>query len=89
MRQPARSTALFLNLCMTKRLKLSDGSMQGMSRPRALRAGQAGGMWSVCRGRAWELCSWRGLASLPSRPMGELMRRRCDSVDAYVSLFRT
>ena len=24
----------------------------------------------------WELCSWRGLASLPSRPMGELMRRR-------------
>lgn len=29
-----------------------------------------------------ELCSWRGLASLPSLPMGELMRRRCDSVEA-------
>jgi hypothetical protein len=28
------------------------------------------------------LCSCRGLASLPSRPMGELMRRRWDSVDA-------
>ena len=39
--------------------------------------------------RTCELCSWRGLASLPSRPMGELMRRRCDSVDAYVSRFRT
>ena len=39
--------------------------------------------------RTCELCSWRGLASLPSRPMGELMRLRCDSVDAYVSLFST
>ena len=39
--------------------------------------------------RAWELCSWRGLASLPSRPMGEEMRRRWDSVLAYVSRFST
>mmetsp|Transcript_29662 Transcript_29662/g.73495 ORF Transcript_29662/g.73495 Transcript_29662/m.73495 type:complete len:219 (-) Transcript_29662:1369-2025(-) len=30
----------------------------------------------------WELCSCRGLASLPSRPMGELRRRRWDKVDA-------
>lgn len=30
----------------------------------------------------WLLCSWRGLAILPSRPMGELMRRRWLSVDA-------
>ena len=37
----------------------------------------------------WELWSWRGFASFPSRPMGELMRRRCDSVDAYVSLLST
>lgn len=28
------------------------------------------------------LCSCRGLASLPSRPIGELTRRRCDSVEA-------
>ena len=37
----------------------------------------------------WLLCSWRGLASLPSRPMGELMRRKWDSVDAYASRFNT
>lgn len=37
----------------------------------------------------WLLCSWRGLAILPSRPMGELMRRKCDSVDAYVSRLST
>lgn len=30
----------------------------------------------------WLLCSWRGLAILPSRPIGELMRRRWLSVDA-------
>ena len=42
-----------------------------------------------CEERTCELCSWRGLASLPSRPMGELMRLRCESVDAYVSLFST
>lgn len=35
------------------------------------------------------LCSWRGFASLPSRPIGELMRRRCDSVEAYVRRFTT
>ena len=35
------------------------------------------------------LCSWRGLASLPSRPMGELMRRKWESVEAYVSRFNT
>mmetsp|Transcript_26840 Transcript_26840/g.79698 ORF Transcript_26840/g.79698 Transcript_26840/m.79698 type:complete len:215 (-) Transcript_26840:1250-1894(-) len=35
------------------------------------------------------LCSWRGLASLPSRPMGELARRRCDSDDAYVRRLST
>ena len=39
--------------------------------------------------RTWVLCSWRGLASLPSRPMGELMRRKWDRVDAKVSLFST
>lgn len=33
-------------------------------------------------GSTCELWSWRGLASLPSLPMGELMRRRCDSVEA-------
>lgn len=50
---------------------------------------------SLCRSPAgqimphWLLCSWRGLAILPSRPMGELMRRRCDSVDAYVSRLST
>ena len=32
------------------------------------------------------LCSWRGLASLPSRPIGELIRRKWDSVDAKVNL---
>lgn len=30
----------------------------------------------------WLLCSWRGLAILPSRPMGELMRRRWLRVEA-------
>jgi hypothetical protein len=35
------------------------------------------------------LCSCRGLASLPSRPTGELMRRKCDSVLAYASLLST
>lgn len=50
---------------------------------------------SLCRSPAgqimphWLLCSWRGLAIFPSRPMGELMRRRCDSVDAYVSRLST
>ena len=37
----------------------------------------------------WLLCSWRGLASLPSLPMGEFMRRKWDSVDAYASRFNT
>jgi len=36
-----------------------------------------------------ELCSWRGLASLPSLPIGELSRLRWDKVDAYVNLFST
>ena len=36
-----------------------------------------------------ELCSCRGLASFPSRPMGELSRRRCDSVDENDSRFST
>ena len=45
--------------------------------------------WRSAGRRAWELCSWRGLASLPSRPMGELMRRRWDSVEAYVSRLST
>ena len=35
------------------------------------------------------LWSCRGLASLPSRPMGELRRRKCESVDANVSLLST
>lgn len=35
------------------------------------------------------LCSCLGLASLPSRPMGELTRRRWDSVEAKVSRFNT
>jgi hypothetical protein len=35
------------------------------------------------------LCSWRGLASLPSLPMGLLMRRKWDSVLAKASLFST
>lgn len=35
------------------------------------------------------LCSWRGLASLPSRPIGVLSRRRCDNVDENVSRFST
>mmetsp|Transcript_28574 Transcript_28574/g.54589 ORF Transcript_28574/g.54589 Transcript_28574/m.54589 type:complete len:208 (-) Transcript_28574:1371-1994(-) len=37
----------------------------------------------------WLLCSWRGLASLPSRPMGELRRRRCESVEAKVRRLST
>lgn len=37
----------------------------------------------------WVLCSCRGRASLPSRPMGELRRRRWDKVDANVSLLST
>ena len=37
----------------------------------------------------WVLCSWRGLASFPSRPIGELMRRRWLSVDAYASRLST
>mmetsp|Transcript_70068 Transcript_70068/g.222090 ORF Transcript_70068/g.222090 Transcript_70068/m.222090 type:complete len:218 (-) Transcript_70068:405-1058(-) len=36
-----------------------------------------------------ELWSWRGFASLPSRPMGEFRRRRCDRVDAYARRFST
>ena len=55
-------------------------SMWGSDRPST---------WNSLERRTCELCSWRGLASLPSRPMGELMRRRCDSVDAYVSRFST
>lgn len=35
------------------------------------------------------LCSWRGLASLPSLPIGLLMRRKWDSVLAKASLFST
>ena len=35
------------------------------------------------------LCSCRGRASLPSRPMGELSLRRCDSVEAKVSRLST
>ena len=32
------------------------------------------------------LCSWRGRANFPSRPMGEFRRRRWDKVDAKVNL---
>eukprot|EP00964_Phaeocystis_antarctica_P006426 scaffold3475_cov91-Phaeocystis_antarctica.AAC.1 len=35
------------------------------------------------------LCSWRGLASLPSRPMGVLSRRKCESDEAKVSRLST
>ena len=35
------------------------------------------------------LCSCRGRASFPSRPTGELRRRRWDNVEANVSLFNT
>ena len=35
------------------------------------------------------LCSWRGFASLPSRPIGVFSRRRCDSDDANVSRLST
>jgi hypothetical protein len=35
------------------------------------------------------LCSWRGLASLPSRPIGALRRRRCESIDEYVRRLST
>mmetsp|Transcript_30596 Transcript_30596/g.90860 ORF Transcript_30596/g.90860 Transcript_30596/m.90860 type:complete len:303 (+) Transcript_30596:1263-2171(+) len=35
------------------------------------------------------LCSWRGLASLPSLPIGVLSRRRCERVEAKVSRLRT
>ena len=36
-----------------------------------------------------ELCSCRGFASLPSRPIGEFSLRRCDRVDANVKRFST
>ena len=35
------------------------------------------------------LCSWRGRASLPSLPMGELRRRRWERVDVKVRRFST
>ncbi len=35
------------------------------------------------------LWSWRGRASFPSRPIGELSLRRCERVEAKVSLLRT
>ena len=35
------------------------------------------------------LCNCRGLASLPSLPIGEFKRLKCDSVDANVNLFNT
>lgn len=35
------------------------------------------------------LCSWRGLANLPSLPMGEFTRLKWESVDAKVNLFNT
>jgi hypothetical protein len=57
----------------------------GHTRPHACPSGvSAGQMMPHC-----VLCSCRGFASLPSRPTGELMRRRCDRVDAYASLFST
>ena len=37
----------------------------------------------------WVLWSWRGRASLPSLPIGELRRRKWDNVEANVSLLRT
>ena len=37
----------------------------------------------------WVLWSCRGRASLPSRPTGELRRRRCDRVEANVRRFNT
>lgn len=37
----------------------------------------------------WVLCNCLGRANLPSRPMGEFSLRKCDSVDANVSLFNT
>ena len=35
------------------------------------------------------LCNCLGLASFPSRPIGELIRLKCDNVEAQVSLFNT
>mmetsp|Transcript_38487 Transcript_38487/g.101524 ORF Transcript_38487/g.101524 Transcript_38487/m.101524 type:complete len:272 (-) Transcript_38487:1326-2141(-) len=35
------------------------------------------------------LCSWRGFASLPSRPTGVFMRRRCESAEVNVSRLST
>lgn len=35
------------------------------------------------------LCNCLGLASLPSLPIGEFTRRKCDKVDAKVNLFNT
>ena len=35
------------------------------------------------------LCSWRGLASLPSRPTGVFIRRRCESDEVNVSRLST
>ena len=37
----------------------------------------------------WVLCSCLGRASLPSRPIGEFSRRKCDNVEANVNLFNT
>lgn len=37
----------------------------------------------------WVLCNWRGLASFPSRPMGEFSLRRWESVEAKVRRLST
>ena len=53
-------------------------SKSGLTSPQACPSGvSAGQIIPHC-----VLCSWRGFASLPSRPIGELMRRRWLSVDA-------
>mmetsp|Transcript_15206 Transcript_15206/g.47459 ORF Transcript_15206/g.47459 Transcript_15206/m.47459 type:complete len:227 (-) Transcript_15206:1191-1871(-) len=55
-------------------------SARFLTRPHACPSGVSAGHTMP----QWELCSWRGLASFPSRPIGVFVRRRWDSDEANV-----
>ena len=60
-------------------------SARFLTRPTACPSGVSAGHTSP----QCVLCSWRGFASLPSRPTGVFMRRRCESDEAKVSRLST